>query len=339
LCILACRAAADDPPSFEGFYESSFGGLHLVQEGSRVEGSYFCCRGVLIGEVRGEELVLRWRQPVDGTAPQDPLRSEGWVRFRRGQDRRLSGTWGMDGDPTSRPRGDWNAVRLAERRLQAKLTVWKTEGSEQHGGRFQGRAVLGFEGNRVSGALSATYDLHLAGERTAVKVFNDLKGIRRGEELHLDWSNPLQGSHGTMKLSRTGAGWTGRWQMVGDDASQGEIRLSPWNAGAAGGGEIVLSDLFRTESRVLEGTLHFQEGQRLFEDSRNEEAVRELQRAIALLQEGDNLDRLGLAYIALARSYKSLGRYAEARRACEAVLTLGGRVDEATRLIAAWELR
>ena len=93
-------AAAANPPrhTVTGIYESNWDEVRLVQDGTRIRGTYVCCGGGTIdGRIEGRHIRYRWQQ--DG----------GWgTGVWTVEGNHLSGTWGAEEDDDDG--GRWDLV-------------------------------------------------------------------------------------------------------------------------------------------------------------------------------------------------------------------------------------
>ena len=225
LLAIAAEVPADTPPragiaSVAGRWLSSYGLLDLSQQGDRVTGTYSCCDGTLDGEIEGSRLSFRWRDAIYG---------EGWGVFTvtdRGD--RLIGRWGRDAG--AEPLGEWHALRVPA----GDASYWRVEGRQREAGTFRGLATLATAGTRISGGLVGGYTRDQASQLHVYHVVNLLIGEEKKKGLSLRWSNPLDGSAGSLKLRRQGTALRGRWTSA-FGLSQGELAFTRLSEDGAGG--------------------------------------------------------------------------------------------------------
>jgi len=61
--LLACQRTPGTQRNFSGMWDTPFGYMHLVQEGSRVRGKYRSDLGSIDGRIVGDTLYFTWRDP------------------------------------------------------------------------------------------------------------------------------------------------------------------------------------------------------------------------------------------------------------------------------------
>ena len=307
-----------------GRWQSDFGVLTLRQDGNRIEGTYSCCQGELQGTLEGNRLELEWRDPVYG---------EGWVRFEiTGAGRELRGTWARRGEASAR--GRWNAARLSQRQLRGEPSSWQVEGTNQDAGRLSGTAVLHQEGSRIEGRIEGFYTVMIVDRPARIEIFNELTGMASPSRLDLEWSNPLDGSSGTMTLRWVEDSWKGTWRTH-DGLSQGEMVFSKsGKAQVDDGQKSGLEKILVRRESFQQGSRHLDRAESLRNQGRFEDAVGEYQRAVALIPDDLHPERLAAAYYGLGQAYRELGQEDNARHAFQAVLHLGDQVAEPLRFLA-----
>jgi hypothetical protein len=82
---------------FQGFYQSNWGPVEMVQDKQKVFGRYQ--RGSLTCDVRGQELDCQWEQE----------QAKGKVKLKKTPQGWLQGTWGHNNSVTDG--GTWTLVR------------------------------------------------------------------------------------------------------------------------------------------------------------------------------------------------------------------------------------
>jgi hypothetical protein len=112
LVLVASLAAADAPRkrTVTGTYTSNWNDVTLVQEGSRIRGTYVCCGGGTIDGriIEGRVIRYHWEQPG--------ATGEGvWTVTPSG---RLEGTWGFG--QSADDGGAWN---LAPKQSQGQIAI------------------------------------------------------------------------------------------------------------------------------------------------------------------------------------------------------------------------
>ena len=345
LCLMA--GADETVGTFAGLWSSDFGVLDLVAEGSEVTGTYSCCQGELRGEVRGKTLRFSWWDPIYG---------EGWGTFTlSGDGRRLSGVWGVEGDPAIR--GAWNAERLpgpaepenrqprSDRtpRPSGQPVAEDTDGTESHFevsgsnpllGPFAGTAVLRERQGRVRGQIDGVYTADVVGRTMKLEVVNRLEGTATDDGYALTWSNPRDGSRGSLDMRRSGDRFRGRWRTA-DGQDAGELVFTPADPSAAPPPvEDRLTAMAGRDRALAAGRRHLEEGQDRLAASRFAAAAASFEAARQSLAAAGATDQLALAVYGLAVARQRTGRYEEARQLYRQVLNFGPEVDETTRLLA-----
>jgi hypothetical protein len=99
-CLVATPAFADDP-DFGGSWNSTYGSMRLIQDGSSVTGSYSYSSGSsIVGTVEGNRLTFRYTEPSAA--------GDGWFDLS-GDGDSLDGQWREDGSTSWAP---WTATRV-----------------------------------------------------------------------------------------------------------------------------------------------------------------------------------------------------------------------------------
>lgn len=101
--VLALLLSFSTKINVTGEYSSNWDTVDLVQEGSRVTGTYICCGGGTIEGriIEGRVIRYRWREP-NGAGQGEGI----WVITKSG---RLEGTWGSGQSDSDG--GPWNLER------------------------------------------------------------------------------------------------------------------------------------------------------------------------------------------------------------------------------------
>lgn len=201
--------AADDSSapskvaSIAGRWYSAFGFLDFVQDGHNFKGTYSCCQGTMQGTVVENQIDFIWQDPIYGT---------GWGTFTlRDGGAKLVGVWGKDEDFGSR--GTWNGARLEEPEIAGEIRRYAVEVKHPTFGEFDGFAVLGIDGESVTGQLVGFFATPAKdGHFYRDEIVFPLVGRLAAGRLALEWEDPRNEELGGLELAPDGDGWTGEWE-------------------------------------------------------------------------------------------------------------------------------
>ena len=333
--LLPLNALAAD---FSGQWRSDFGLVDLQQQQSSVKGSYACCNGILEGQVVGNQLDFEWEDPVYGS---------GWGRFTLSPDgKSFDGIWGYSG--SMEPNGNWNGSRIVEAVYRGEESSWVVVG-ESGSGSLEGLAKLYTEGNRVTGWLKGVYTFPLevegaSNEPATFEVVNELEGRTDEDQMYLKWTNPLQGSAGTMELviRAPNRHMEGTWQA--DDGSTGTIVMSVTDGDVEPGSErsqsteqpptLDLEKMAKTSHDTIRAEQLLRDAANLVDAGQYQQAHEIFRKAEAVFRAAGNQNKLGYALYGMSDTEERRGRYEDARQRYVEVLELGSAVDESIRLLA-----
>lgn len=192
--------------TIDGRWYSDFGFMDLSQTGWSFQGIYSCCGGEIRGEFLADQIEFFWQDPVYGN---------GWGYFRlQDEAQRLVGVWGTEADMGSA--GAWRAVRLVEREYEGEPTRYRFATHHPQLGEITGEAMLYFAGERVAGWMtgSSTVPSETEGRSLRHEVHRQLEGSREGDEIVLEWLNPLTERRGEIRLGQRGETLDGLWRIT-----------------------------------------------------------------------------------------------------------------------------
>lgn len=321
--VSAAPADQTKPADVAGHWKSDFGVLTFEQQGNAVSGTYSCCQGRLEGRIAGRYLDLEW---------QDELYGKGWVRFELAAgDRELRGKWGKAGSPQAL--GDWNARRPAEVAHRGEASFWRVEGKAGTEGTLDGTATLYTEGARVTGKIDANFTTGFQGTRQRIPVINELEGKWREGTLGLTFTNPLDGSRGTLQLRQSPRGLEGTWETF-DRSSRGEIVfLAAEKTGKVIPGAPSATEIAEKLAANARGRKLASEADSLRLEKKWAAAAERYRQSIALIDGAREVDRLAMAHYGLGLCQRKLGLHTEADTSFQAVLDLR-EADESVRSLA-----
>lgn len=190
-------------PSIEGRWYSFFGFMDLEQDGHEFSGTYSCCDGVITGTVSDEDVAFTWSDPIYG---------KGWGSFKLRKDQTmLVGVWGKEDDFGSR--GTWNAFRFDEPEVKGEISRFTVTTEHPAFGSFEGTAVVGIEGESVTGKLEGVFKTPAKdGLFYRDEVLFPLEGSLAAGRLTLEWEDPRNEELGSLELSKDEADWSGEWE-------------------------------------------------------------------------------------------------------------------------------
>ncbi len=191
----------------DGRWYSNFGFMDLQQQQWNFEGSYTCCAGKIHGELLADRIEFFW---------QDPIYGNGWGYFAlRDQGRTLVGSWGAEHDMGSA--GGWKAVRLEERAYEGEPTRWRFEATHPQLGEVRGEARIFVDGDSLAGELEGAAETPtLQTRKYRHEIFRYVEGRREGDDVVLEWRNPLTDSKGAMRLTWTDDRLEGTWHITAE---------------------------------------------------------------------------------------------------------------------------
>lgn len=208
----------------DGRWYSDFGYMDLVQDQWTFEGTYSCCAGKIRGELIADQIEFFWDDVVYG---------KGWGYFRWGnQGRQLLGVWGTEADMGSS--GAWKGVRLEQRSYEGEGGPWSFTALHPQIGEIRGEAELWFSGDAVAGQLEGAAETaskaYPEGKLYRHEIFRYLEGRVEGDELSLEWRNPLTEHEGEIRLTRSGDELAGTWYASEEIEVPITLKRSPENA-------------------------------------------------------------------------------------------------------------
>lgn len=190
-------------PLIGGRWYSFFGFMDLEQDGQTFSGTYSCCGGVIEGTVGGDDVAFTWKDPIYG---------QGWGSFKlRKDETMLVGVWGKEDDFGSR--GTWNGLRIEEPTIEGEISHFSVGTEHPAFGAFEGTAVIGIEGDVVTGKLEGFFKTPANdGLFYRDEVLFPIEGFLKEGRLILEWEDPRNDELGAMELSKVDADWTGEWE-------------------------------------------------------------------------------------------------------------------------------
>ncbi len=103
IALLACQRNAGKQRDFSGMWDTPFGYMLIVQEGSRARGKYRSDLGSLEGRIKGDTLYFKWKDP-DG-------KGDGFFVLSA-DGKALDGAYRREGD--TEWEGSWWGVKLSK---------------------------------------------------------------------------------------------------------------------------------------------------------------------------------------------------------------------------------
>lgn len=319
LPLSALSAQTNDYGSIWSSYSSIF---MPEQDDNTLVGTYSCCGSSIEGKVRDN---------ISRSAWQDFARGRGWGEFRPGTDAMgFAGVWGMEGDPTSRGRWDATQPSGVTSEHEGVRTFWRVRSTSQ-GLVVQGEAELFIDNTRVIGQLQGQAQLPGLAPGQKIEVINELLGHKDGQQIMLDWHNPIDGSKGVMVLEHHGDRLEGTWRTA-DGGDSGRISFTPVDD--ATGGEINLKTALANQEARDRAEALLREGADAIDAGRINDALQTFDEAAAIFRTQDDRNKLGYALYGVGSAHLWRGDYEEAAAHFAQVLELGPAVAETIRLLA-----